>query len=155
MVSAVPPCIIEVTLDSLRGTYRVGPVQVVHDAGLSLNPAVDRGQVERGIVQGIGWLTSEELCYAPDGRLLSDSLANYKPPDIHAAPEITVHFLPQADEPQGLLLAKAVGEPPFLYGIGVWSALQQAMLAFRPDLPLPVDAPLTPERVLMALYPDE
>ena len=144
----------EVTLDCLRGVYTVGPVQVVHDAGHSLDPEVDRGQVEGGIVQGVGWLTSEELSYAPDGHLLSDSMANYKPPDIHAAPEIEVSFLTEADEPRGLLQAKAVGEPPFLYGIAVWAALQQAMLAYRPDLTTPIDAPLTPERVLMALHPD-
>ena len=110
--------------------------------------------MEGGLVQGIGWLTSEQLTYAQDGRLLNDSLANYKPPEIHAAPEIQVSFLPQADEPHGLLQAKAVGESPFLYGIAAWSALQQAMHAYKPDLTAPVDAPLTPEQVLMALYPD-
>ena len=81
-------------------------------------------------------------------------MANYKPPDIHAAPQIEVSFLTEADEPRGLLQAKAVGEPPFLYGIAAWSALQQAMHAFNPGLDTPVDAPLTPEQVLMALYPD-
>ena len=146
--------IVKVSLDCLRGIYQVESVQVAHDAGHSLDPEVDRGQVEGGIVQGVGWLTSEELRYAPDGRLLSNSMANYKPPDIHAAPQIEVSFLPQADEPRGLLLAKAVGEPPFLYGIAAWSALQQAMYAFNPGLDTPVDAPLTPERVLMALHPD-
>ena len=147
--------ICEATLDGLRGTYQIERVAVVHDVGRSLAPEVDLGQVEGGIVQGIGWLTSEELRCDPQGRLLTRSMATYKPPDIHAAPEIQVEFLEGAAEPAGLLGAKAVGEPPFLYGIAAWLALLAAMRALRPDRDFFLGAPLTPERVLMALYGDE
>jgi xanthine dehydrogenase large subunit len=144
--------LVEVSLDWLRGTGRIERVEVVHDAGRSLDFQTDRGQVEGGIVQGLGWLTSEELIFDGAGRLKSDSLSGYKPPDIHAAPEIVVHFLEAADEPNGLLLAKAVGEPPLLYAIGAYSALMDALHAARPARVLPLDAPLTPERLLLALY---
>lgn len=98
-------------------------------------------------------MTSEELCYDGAGRLLSDYLANYKIPDCRGAPEIDVELLPRAAEPAGLLESKAVGEPPFLYGIGAYSALLQAMEAFCPERTFALDAPLTPERILLALYP--
>jgi xanthine dehydrogenase large subunit len=106
--------IIEATVYGLRGAYRVDRVAVVHDVGLSLAPEIDRGQVEGGIVQGIGWLTAEELRYDPQGRLLTNSFSTYKPPDIHAVPDIDVEFLENAPEPAGLLEAKSVGEPPVL-----------------------------------------
>lgn len=141
----------EVRLDCLRGTYRIGPVRILHDAGVSLHPEIDRGQVEGAVVQGIGWMTSEELIYDVEGRLLTDSLASYKIPDGPGSPEIDVRFLPDAAEPAGLLDAKAVGEPPFLYGVGAYAALLDAMGAFRPLRDWALDAPLTPERVLMAL----
>jgi len=144
--------ICEATLDGLRGTYHIDRVAVVHDVGRSLAPEVDRGQVEGGILQGIGWLTSEELRFDDQGRLLTRSMATYKPPDIHAAPEILVEFLEDAPEPAGLLEAKAVGEPPFLYGIAAWLAVVEAMRALQPDRDFQLAAPLTPERVLMALY---
>lgn len=143
--------ITEVTLDGLRGTYRIGPVRIVHDAGRSLAPELDRGQVEGAVVQGLGWMTCEELLYDEAGRLLTDSLANYKIPDGTGSPEIDVCFLPEAPEPAGLFESKAIGEPPFIYGLGAYTALLEAMRAFRPDRAFALDAPLTPERVLMAL----
>ncbi|NEV64849.1 molybdopterin cofactor-binding domain-containing protein [Thiorhodococcus minor] len=141
----------EVRLDCLRGTYRIGPVRILHDAGASLHPEIDRGQVEGAVVQGIGWITSEELIYDAEGRLLTDALATYKIPDGPSSPEIEVRFLSDAAEPAGLLNAKAVGEPPFLYGVGAYTALLDAIGAFRPERDSALDAPLTPERVLMAL----
>jgi len=145
--------IIEVTVDCLRGTYQIDSVKVVHDVGKSLNPLIDRGQVEGGLVQGIGWMTIEELKYADNGQLLTDTLSTYKVPDIYFAPQtISVHFLANSDNPQGLFDSKAIGEPPFMYGIGAYFAIWQAMKAFRPDLPLKLSAPLTPEKVLLSLY---
>jgi xanthine dehydrogenase large subunit len=142
----------EVTLDCLRGTYRVDSVGAVHDLGPSLDPAADRGQAEGGIVQGIGWLTLEEVLHAPDGTLLTKDLATYKAPDLRFAPAaLEVHFLEDTSSPLGVFNAKAIGEPPFMYGIGVFFALRAAMKAFRPDAELPLTAPLTPERVLMQL----
>jgi len=145
----------EVTLDCLRGTYEIDAVQVVHDLGPSLDPLADRGQAEGGIVQGIGWLTLEEVVHSPEGRLLSCDLSTYKVPDLHFAPRrLEVHFLEDTVNPLGVFNAKAIGEPPLMYGIGVYQALRAAMRAFRPGLQLPFAAPLTPERVLMQLYSD-
>ncbi len=142
---------IEVTVDCLRGTYTVDRVWAVHDAGRSLNPLVDRGQLEGGLVQGLGWMTSEELLF-DNGRLLSGNLTNYKIPDLMATPAIDAVFLDDADNPHAVLSSKAIGEPPLMYAIGAYFALLDAMKAFRPGLPAFFTAPMTPERVLMALY---
>jgi len=139
----------EVTVDCLRGTCTVDAVRAVHDAGNSLNPLVDRGQAEGGIVQGIGWMTLEELVYSDKGRLLSDTLSTYKIPDIRTAPaDIDVRFLKDAPNPAAVLNSKAVGEPPFMYGIGAYFALLDALRALRPLHPLPFSAPLTHEKIL-------
>jgi xanthine dehydrogenase large subunit len=143
--------IVEVVLDCLRGTYRVERVGVVHDAGRSLNPLIDRGQLEGGLLQGIGWMTMEELVHE-QGCLVSDSLTTYKVPDIHAAPEVDSVFLEDADNPAAVLASKAIGEPPLMYGIGAYFALLEAMRSFRPDRNGLYSAPLTPEKVLLYLY---
>jgi xanthine dehydrogenase large subunit len=145
--------VIEATVDCLRGTYTIDRVGVIHDAGRSLNPLVDLGQLEGGLVQGIGWMTMEELLFA-DGLNLTDTLSTYKIPDILCTPEIEGHFLEDADNPNAVLHSKAIGEPPFMYGIGVYFALLDAMRAFRPDLESFFHAPMTPERVLMFLHGD-
>jgi len=148
--------IIEVTLDCLRGIYQVDSVKVVHDFGRSLNSLIDLGQAEGAIVQGIGWLTLEELLHSDQGRLLTDSLTNYKVPDIYYTPhEVTIHFLENLINPLGIFNSKAVGEPPFMYGIAVYWALIEAMRAFRPNIEIPYDSPLTPEKVLLTLYKKE
>jgi len=144
---------LEVTVDGLRGTYTVDRVRAVHDAGRSLNPVVDMGQFEGGLVQGIGWMTMEELLFQ-DGRNLTDTLSTYKIPDILAVPEIEGHFLEDADNPNAILKSKAIGEPPLMYGIGAYFALLDAMRAFRPDRESFFHAPMTPERVLMYLHGD-
>ena len=145
--------VIETTVDCLRGTYTVDRVGVVHDAGRSLNPLVDTGQLEGGLVQGIGWMTMEELLFA-DGRNLTDTLSTYKIPDILCTPEIEGHFLEDADNPNAVMRSKAIGEPPFMYGIGAYFALLDALRAFRPDREAFFHAPMTPERVLMFLHGD-
>jgi xanthine dehydrogenase large subunit len=100
-------------------------------------------------VQGIGWMTLEELLYSDQGRLLTDTLSTYKVPDIRSAPEeIDVRFLEDAPNPAAVLNSKAVGEPPFMYGIGAYFALLAAMRAFAGEKPLPFAAPLTHEKVL-------
>jgi len=142
---------VEVTVDCLRGVYTVDRVRIVHDAGRSLNPLVDLGQVEGGLMQGIGWMTSEELLFA-EGHITSGNLTNYKIPDIMATPVIESVFLEDADNPKAVLASKAIGEPPLMYGLGAYFAILDAMQAFRPDLPAFFTAPMTPERVLMALY---
>lgn len=143
----------EVTLDCLRGTYEIDAVHVVHDAGKSLDVLIDRGQAEGGLVQGIGWMTMEELIYSEDGRLLTDGSSTYKVPDIKFTPSLVdVHFLEDADNPKAVMSSKAIGEPPFMYGIGVYFAILEAMKAFRPDGDIFFHSPLTPEKVLNFLY---
>jgi len=143
----------EAVLDCLRGTYKIESVRIVHDAGKSLNPFIDRGQVEGGLVQGIGWMTTEELLYSDNGRLLTDTPLTYKIPDIRFVPEkIDLHFLENSDNPLGVFNSKAIGEPPLLYGIGAYFAVLQAMKAFRPKLQAKFSAPLTSEKVLLRLY---
>ncbi len=141
----------EASVDCLRGTYTIDKVHVVHDAGRSLNYLIDLGQVEGGLVQGIGWLTLEELQYE-NGKLISDSLATYKVPDIHFAPEITVKFLEDVDNPYAVMKSKAIGEPPFMYGIGSYFAIKDAAQKFRNDKDWSYSAPLTPEKLLLYLY---
>ncbi len=142
-----------VTVDGLRGTYDIDSVQVVHDAGHSLDVLVDRGQAEGGIVQGIGWMTIEELLYDERGQLLTDTLATYKAPDLHFRPSrLEVAFLEDADNPHAVMQTKAIGEPPFVYGIGAYFALLDALRAFRPGKPAVFNAPLTHERVFAFLH---
>lgn len=143
----------QVTLDCIRGTYEIDSVKIVHDAGKSLDLLIDRGQVEGALLQGIGWLTIEELLFDEEGRLLSNSAGTYKFPDIKFTPmDVEVHFLENADNPYAVLKSKAVGEPPFMYGIGAYFAIMAAAQAFRPGKEFPVHAPLTPEKVLGFLY---
>jgi xanthine dehydrogenase large subunit len=149
---AVGVAIVEATVDCLRGTAGVDIVRVVHDAGRSLNALVDRGQVEGGVMQGIGWMTMEEVLYDGRGQLRSDTLTTYKVPDFHSAPrEMAVHFLEEPEGPAGILGAKTVGEPPFMYGIGAYFAVLEAMRAFEPGLKPFFNAPLTSEKILMRL----
>ena len=145
--------IIQATVDCLRGRYEVDFVKVVHDFGKSMNTAVDYGQIEGGIVQGIGWMTMEELVYSSEGRLLSNALSTYKIPDIYATPK-TLDIRPLENTPDNAAIfsSKAVGEPPLMYGIGVYFAIREAIQAFRPGATLAFDAPFTPEKVLSGLY---
>ena len=145
--------IVIATLDCLRGRYSFDAVKVVHDAGASMNPIIDRGQLEGGIVQGIGWMTMEEVVYDKTGRLRSNTLSTYKVPDIYSVPaEISIDFLHTDQDNLAIFHSKAVGEPPLMYGIGAWFALRNAIRAFNPDSQLPFSAPMTPEKALLALY---
>ena len=145
--------ITEVTLDCLRGTYEIDAVRLVHDAGKSLNFLIDRGQAEGGLIQGIGWMTMEELIYSKEAQLLTGTSGTYKIPDIKSTPGIVeVHFLEDADNPKAVLSSKAIGEPPFMYGIGTYFAIFNAMNAFRPGKKIYFKSPVTPEKVLRYLY---
>jgi xanthine dehydrogenase large subunit len=144
--------LVEVTLDCLRGIYEIDSVKVVHDFGESLNPVIDRGQAEGAIAQGVGWMTCEELIWNDKGKLLTDTLSTYKVPDIHGAPkDIQIHFLEDAPNLFGPFKSKAIGEPPFMYGIGAFFALMNAMRSFKPNIDIEFKSPLTPERVLLSL----
>jgi len=142
----------EVTVDCLRGTYVVDSVKIVHDFGTSMNFAVDRGQIEGGLVQGIGWMTLEEIVYDENGRLRSNALSTYKVPDIYSVPKnIDLHLLKTDKDNMAILKSKAVGEPPLMYGIGTYFALRNAVKAFNPDAEMAYSTPMTPEKVLMGL----
>jgi xanthine dehydrogenase large subunit len=145
--------VITTTVDCLRGIYTVDAVKVVHDFGQSMNPLIDLGQIEGGIVQGIGWMTMEEVVYDKDGKLRSNALSTYKVPDIYSVPkEIAVEPLQTKKDNLAVFRSKAVGEPPLMYGIGAYFALRNAIKAFNPNTDIPFDAPMTPEKVLMNLY---
>ncbi|MEE8583822.1 MAG: molybdopterin cofactor-binding domain-containing protein, partial [Acidobacteriota bacterium] len=144
---------IEVTIDCLRGIYALSKIRIVHDLGRPLNRRVDLGQIEGGLAQGLGWMTMEELRWDDQGRLESGALATYKVPDVYFMPDdLEVRFLEDSEGDLGPYGSKAVGEPPLMYGIGVFFALRAAMRAFQPDAELPFEAPLTPERVLMQTH---
>ena len=147
--------IIEVTLDCLRGTYDIDSVKIVHDLGRPLSELVDRGQIEGGLAQGLGWMTIEDLSFNEKGQLLSGALATYKVPDVYFMPDdIELTFLEDEGNTLGPYGNKAVGEPPLMYGIGVFFAIRCAMRAFRPQKEFALASPLTPERVLLQLYAD-
>jgi len=143
----------QVTVDCIRGNYEIDFVKVVHDYGQSMNPMIDLGQIEGGIVQGIGWMTCEDVFYDEKGKLRSNALSTYKIPDIYAAPkEIDIIPLITDKENLALLQSKAVGEPPLMYGLGTYFAIENAIQSFNPTVPCRMNAPYTPEKVLLALY---
>jgi xanthine dehydrogenase large subunit len=144
--------IVGVTVDCLRGRYEVDYVKCCHDFGTSMNTAVDLGQIEGGIVQGLGWVTMEEVVYDEKGKLRSNALSTYKVPDIYSVPK-EIDVLPLETDRNNLAIfnSKAVGEPPLMYGIGAYFAIRNAVKAFTDCSPA-FDLPFTPEKVLMNLY---
>ncbi len=142
-----------VTVDCLRGIYEADAVKIVHDFGASINPIVDLGQIEGGLVQGIGWMTMEEIIYDKEGRLRSNALSTYKIPDVYSVPKnIEVHFLETQKDNLAISRSKAVGEPPLMYGIGTFFALRNAIKEFNSNASPAFSAPMTPEKVLCSLY---
>ncbi|MCY7345581.1 MAG: molybdopterin-dependent oxidoreductase, partial [Pyrinomonadaceae bacterium] len=142
-----------VTIDCRRGIYEIDYVKTCHDFGSSMNNAVDFGQIEGGIVQGLGWMTMEEIVYDEQGKLRSNALSTYKIPDIYSVPkEIAILPLETSCENSAIFNSKAVGEPPLMYGLGAYFAIRNAVRAFNSENSPAFDAPFTPERVLMNLY---
>ena len=145
--------LIQVTVDCLRGTYEIDFVKVVHDFGKSMNPIIDRSQAEGAIMQGIGWMTIEEVIYTKDGKLLTDSMSTYKVPDVYFTPkEIEVDFLDNPNPSAAIFNSKAIGEPPLMYGIGIYFSLCNAIKAFRSNAEIKNSAPMTNEKLLLMLY---
>ncbi len=143
----------EATVDCMRGTYEIDSVKIVHDFGKSMNLSIDIGQVEGALAQGIGWMTMEEIAYDKNGRLLSNTLSSYKVPDVFsAAKKVEVIPLETKGNKMAIKKSKAVGEPPLMYGIGTYFAIQQAVKAFNPTHKIKFHSPFTPEKVLMSLY---
>jgi xanthine dehydrogenase large subunit len=144
----------EVAIDTLTGEHRTLAVDIVHDVGISLNPAIDIGQIEGGFVQGAGWLTSEELVWDARGRLATHAPSTYKIPTAGDVPaRLRVALL--ADSPNRsptIHRSKAVGEPPLMLGLAVYHALRDAVAGLaRPGERVAMTAPATPEVVLEAV----
>ena len=142
----------EVTVDIETGEMRVDRVDILHDAGRSLNPAIDMGQIEGGFVQGMGWLTTEELVFGDDGRLLTHAPSTYKIPTCSDVPaDFRVElFEPGRNREPTIHRSKAVGEPPLMLALSVFSAITDALASLAPGRVPPLDAPATPEAILRA-----
>ncbi|HEY6971396.1 MAG TPA: xanthine dehydrogenase molybdopterin binding subunit [Candidatus Angelobacter sp.] len=142
----------EVEIDGFTGEYRVLRTDILHDAGESISPLVDRGQVEGGFIQGVGWLTLEELVWDAQGRLMTNGASTYKLPAWSELPkEFNVEFLARAAEPGVVYGSKAVGEPPLMLAISVREALREGISAFGNGGVVTLDSPATPERVFWAV----
>ena len=144
----------EVVIDTLTGESRVLTTDILQDVGSSLNPSIDLGQIEGAFVQGMGWVTSEELVWDPKGRLMTHGPSTYKIPGSRdVPPHFKVHILEDVPNPVPTIYrSKAVGEPPVMLAISVWLALRDAVSRTgAPKLMPKLDAPATPEAILIAL----
>jgi xanthine dehydrogenase large subunit len=142
----------EVEVDGFTGQYRLRRVDILQDVGDSFSPLIDRGQIEGGFVQGLGWLTLEELLWDSQGRVATGGASTYKLPSWSEVPDIfVVNFLERAGEEGVILGSKAVGEPPLMLAFSVREALRDAIAAFGKRGPVTLDSPATPERVFWAI----
>jgi xanthine dehydrogenase large subunit len=142
----------EVSVDRFTGELKNERVDLIMDVGVPLNPGIDRGQVIGGFVQGMGWVTTEELVYKPDGTLLSHSPTTYKIPNVSDLPAIlNVRFLDNPHSVVSIRRSKAVGEPPLLLGLSVWLAAKDAVSYVSAEGARQLALPATGERLLMAL----
>jgi xanthine dehydrogenase large subunit len=142
----------EILLDRFTGDVKVQRVDLLVDIGRSINPGVDRGQAIGGFIQGMGWVTSEELRYSDKGELLAHSPTTYKIPHVTDVPEIfNVEFLDNSSNTINIYSSKAVGEPPLLLGISVWAAVKHALSFVAGRKPLNLQIPATNEEVLRCL----
>ena len=139
-------------VDGFTGEHRVLRVDILQDAGDPASPLVDRGQVEGGYVQGLGWLTIEELLWDAEGRVATGGASTYKLPSWTELPEVfEVAFLERATEPGVVFGAKAIGEPPLMLAISAREAIRDAIAAFGPGGVVALDSPATPERIFWAV----
>jgi xanthine dehydrogenase large subunit len=143
----------EVTIDTMTGEMRLDRVDILHDVGKSLNPAVDMGQIEGGFIQGMGWLTTEELVFDAKGRLLTHAPSTYK---IPTASDVPADFRVKLWNSQGnsadtIYRSKAVGEPPLMLAISVFCAVSDAIASLKPGTVPPLSAPATPEAIMRAV----
>jgi xanthine dehydrogenase large subunit len=137
----------------MTGEMRVDRVDILHDVGHSLNPAIDIGQIEGGFVQGMGWLTTEELVWDDRGRLRTHAPSTYKIPTASDVPEdfrVALYASPGNPSPT-VYRSKAVGEPPVMLAISVFSAIHDALASLNPGAIPDLDAPATPEAILKAV----
>ena len=143
----------EVAIDTLTGEHRLLAVDILHDVGTSLNPAIDRGQIEGGFVQGYGWLTMEELCWNAKGELTTHAPSTYKiPTSRDAPPRFDVAFYGEPNREETIHRSKAVGEPPLMLALSAFHALRDAISSVADYRYAPrLSSPATPERVLAAI----
>ena len=143
----------EVSIDTLTGENKVNRVDILHDVGTSINPDIDIGQIEGGFIQGMGWLTTEDLVWDQQGRLSSNNLATYKIPAIGDTPKVfNVSLFNRANAEDSIYHSKAVGEPPFMLAISVWCAIKDAISSidnYQSDPEL--HTPATPEKIMQAI----
>ncbi|MCB1496795.1 MAG: xanthine dehydrogenase molybdopterin binding subunit [Bauldia sp.] len=143
----------EVTIDTMTGEMRVNRVDILHDVGKSLNPAIDIGQIEGGFVQGMGWLTTEELVWDSAGRLMTHAPSTYKIPTASDVPEDFRVALYESggNRADTIYRSKAVGEPPLMLATSVFSAILDAIISLKPAVMPRLDAPATPEAIMRAI----
>ena len=144
----------EVAIDTLTGESRVLAIDILHDVGRSINPAIDQGQIEGGFVQGMGWLTTEQLVWNPQGALTTHAPSTYKIPSAGDVPaHFKLAFWNQPNREDNVFGSKAVGEPPFMLAISVFEALREAVAAATPQGrgPVALCAPASAENLLRAI----
>jgi xanthine dehydrogenase large subunit len=146
-------CISEVVVDTLTGEYKLTSVDILHDVGASLNPAIDYGQIVGGFVQGMGWLCSEELVWDDSGKLLTTGASTYKLPSIGDTPKhFNVKIKPNnSNHEETIYKSKAVGEPPLMLAISVWLAIKNAISSAKDGKPNELVAPASFEKVFFCL----
>jgi xanthine dehydrogenase large subunit len=141
----------EVEVDRFTGACRLLRTDILEDVGDSIAPVIDRGQIEGGFLQGVGWLTLEELLWDAEGRLATGSASTYKLPSWSEVPEVfEVNFLERATQTGVVAGSKAVGEPPLMLAISVREAIRDSVAAFG-DAPVTFPSPATPEQVFFAV----
>jgi xanthine dehydrogenase large subunit len=143
----------EVTVDSMTGEMKVDRVDILHDVGKSLNPAIDIGQIEGGFIQGMGWLTTEQLYWDSAGRLQTHAPSTYKIPTASDVPKdfrVTL-YESGGNREDAIYRSKAVGEPPLMLAISVFSAINDAIASLKPAVMPKLDAPATPEAIMRAI----
>jgi xanthine dehydrogenase large subunit len=143
----------EVEVNGFTGQYRIVAVDILHDVGDSLSPLIDKGQIEGGFMQGVGWLTLEELVWNDQGALATSGASTYKLPSLGECPaHFDVRLLPKAAQPGVVYGSKAVGEPPFMLAFSVREALRDAIAACCDGKgPVELESPATPEAVYWAI----
>ena len=143
----------EVTIDTLTGEMKIDRVDILHDVGSSINPAIDIGQIEGGFVQGMGWLTTEELVYDGKGALRTHAPSTYKIPTCSDVPENfnTALFQSNGNRAGTIYRSKAVGEPPLMLALSVFSAIYHAVASIKSGQLPDLDTPATPEAILRAV----
>jgi xanthine dehydrogenase large subunit len=142
-------CVAEVLIDRFTGESRCVRADLLMDIGRSINPGVDRGQIIGGFVQGMGWVTTEELRYSDKGDLLSSTPTTYKIPNVTDVPtDLRLGFIDNPTNTMNVRGSKAVGEPPLLLGLSVWAAIKHALSSLFGRTPVPLKLPATGEEVL-------